>query len=115
MGVATDDGGDLGTDEGAASRGGGRQDADVRARVAKFAARYGDGVLAVVNQVGRSGARIVLIAPNGEFGDALASSLQAGRQICRDAGIEVRDWDRETTGLLAPSRVDRVRMGTRQR
>ncbi|MBN9610424.1 MAG: hypothetical protein J0I11_14040 [Actinobacteria bacterium] len=92
-----------------------RQDRDVETRLRAFAARHGDGVVAVINHVGRVGARIVVIAPSGEFGDALASSVDAATAICERLGLPVREWDRETTGLLAPSAADRVQMGTRRR
>ncbi len=92
-----------------------RQDRDVESRLRAFAARHGDGVIAVINHVGRVGARIVVIAPSGEFGDALASSVDAATAICERLGLPVRDWDRGTTGLLAPSAADRVQMGTRRR
>lgn len=91
-----------------------RQDADAETRIGRFAAAH-PGTIAVVDHVGRVGARVVVIAPSGEFGDALASSVQAGLAACEKAGIEVRQWDRETTGLLTPSQADRVRMGSRQR
>lgn len=93
----------------------GRQDRDVEERLRAFLKRHGDGVVAVINHVGRVGARIVVIAPDGEFGDALASSVDAASAICGRLGLPVREWDRETTGLLAPSQADRIEMGTRRR
>lgn len=76
---------------------------------------FGDGCLAVIDHVGRVGARIVVMAPSGEFGDVLASSTEAATEICARLDLPVREWDRETTSLLAPSAADRVRMGSRQR
>lgn len=92
-----------------------RQDADAAKRLRRFARDNGGDVVAVIDHVGRVGARVVLIAGSGEFGDALATSVGAATTICDRLSIPVRGWDRETTGLLAPSAADRVRMGTRRR
>lgn len=92
-----------------------RADSDAADRVERFMTGFGDGCVAVINHVGRVGARIVVMAPSGEFGDVLASSTEVATQICARFSLPVRDWDRETSGLLAPSDADRVTMGTRQR
>lgn len=96
-----------------------RQDSDaekrLRAFVAAAATDAGAGCVAVVDHVGRVGARITVIAPSGAFGDVLASSVAAAESICERAGLTVRPWDRETTGLLAPSAEDRIKMGARRR
>lgn len=107
--VSRGDNGDSG------DRGAIRQDADAEQRLRAFDKRAGGGCVAVVDHVGRVGARIVVIAPSGDFGDVLASSVAAAASICERVGLPVRPWDRETTGLLEPSADDRVRMGTRHR
>lgn len=90
-------------------------EADTERRLRAFVKDHGDGCLATVDHVGRVGARIVVIAPSGAFGDVLASSVAEAEALCERVGVPVRPWDRETTGLLAPSADDRVRMGTRRR
>lgn len=88
---------------------------DAESRLKSFISAHGEGCIAVINYVGRVGSRIVIIAPDGRFGDVLASSQQAAEEICTRLDLPVRQWDRETTGLLAPSEKDRVLMGSRQR
>ncbi len=85
-------------------------DVDAVAHLRVFASGHGGDAVAVVEYVGRVGARIVIIAPDGTFGDALASSAPAGIEVCRRAGIPVRSWDRELTALITPKPADRVRM-----
>lgn len=92
-----------------------RQDTDAETRLRAFVTAQGEDCVATVDHVGRVGARIVVIAPTGTFGDVLASSVSAAERICERVGVPVRPWDRETTGLLQPSADDRVRMGTRKR
>jgi hypothetical protein len=52
-------------------------DAETVGRLRDFAARCGGDAVAVIEHLGRVGARIVLIAPDGEFGDAVVSSVRA--------------------------------------
>ncbi len=52
--------------------------------------------MAVIENMGRFGARIIAIAPDRAFGDALVSSVEAAREVCVRAGLEIREWDRET-------------------
>lgn len=85
-------------------------DVDAVARLRAFASDHGGGAVAVVEYVGRVGARIVVIAPDGAFGDAMASSVPAGVEVCRRADIPIRSWDRELTSLITPQPADRVRM-----
>ncbi len=87
------------------------RDAEAVSRLRRFIAQNGDGSVGVIEHLGRVGARIVMIAPDGQFGDALARSVSAARQACALAGLPVREWDRELTSLLKPMPADRVRMG----
>ncbi len=76
-----------------------------------FVARHGGGGTAVISYVGRVGARIVVVAGDGAFGDAVVSSVDAGTEVCRQAGIPVADeWDRELSAAIRPSADDRRRM-----
>lgn len=74
-----------------------------------FQAERGTSV-AVVHHLGRSGARIVAIGPDGRFGDAVVESVAAAEQVCRRAGVELKSWDRETSGLVAITPADRKKM-----
>jgi shikimate 5-dehydrogenase len=90
-------------------------DDEAVARLRRFVAGHAGVSVAVVEHLGRAGARIVVIAESGEFGDVLASSPQAAQDICARGGLEVREWDRELTALISPTPADRVTMGRRQR
>jgi hypothetical protein len=75
-----------------------------------LAGHHGDGV-AVISYLGRVGARIVVVADDGAYGDAVASGVEAARRICSQAGIPVADgWTRELSAKIAPSPEDRRRM-----
>ncbi len=65
---------------------------------------------AVVNHLGRRGARIVVIAGDGTFGDAVVSSVDVATEVCARAGITVGSWDRETTARITPMPADRIKM-----
>jgi hypothetical protein len=86
-------------------------DADQVKRLSEFVAGHGGGGTAVINYLGRVGARIVVIADDGAFGDAVASGMTTAAQICEQAGIPVADgWNRELSAKIAPSPEDRRRM-----
>ena len=71
---------------------------------------HGKGV-AVISYLGRVGARIVVVADDGAFGDAVASSVEVATEICSQAGIPVADgWNRELSATIKPSAQDRRRM-----
>ena len=70
----------------------------------------GKGV-AVISYIGRVGARIVVVADDGAYGDAVASSVDVANEICSQAGITVADgWTRELSAKITPSAEDRRRM-----
>ena len=43
---------------------------------------HGGNGVAVINYMGRVGARIVVVAEDGAYGDAVASSVEAAAEIC---------------------------------
>jgi len=92
-------------------------DADARAvgRLREFAARFDGDEVAVIEHLGRVGARIVIVATDGQFGDVIVSSVTAARQVCERAGVQVGDWDRELTARVTPTPEDRRRMASRAR
>lgn len=68
-----------------------------------FAAAHG-GARAVVEYVGRRGARIVLLGQDGVWGDEFARDTGVARAACEQAGITVeKEWERELTQLMRPS------------
>lgn len=57
-----------------------------------------DGATAVIEHVGRRGARIVLVGADGTFGEAPAPATDVARAACHAAGVTVENgWDRELT------------------
>jgi hypothetical protein len=99
----------------------GRNEADVGAlagsdlaqvaRLRDFLTGHQGAGVAVISYLGRVGARIVVIADDGAFGDAVASSVAAATEICAQAAIPVADgWNRELSGRISPSAEDRRRM-----
>ena len=80
-------------------------------RLRDFRSGHDGTTVAVINYIGRVGARIVVIADDGAFGDAVASGVTAATEICSQAGIPVADgWNRELSAKITPSPEDRQRM-----
>jgi len=80
-------------------------------RLRAFVTAHGGPATAVIGYLGRSGARIVVVAGDGAFGDAIVSGIEAGAAVCEQAGIPVADgWDRELSAQITPSPADRQRM-----
>jgi len=78
-----------------------------------FAANH-DGATAVVEYVGRRGARIVLIGGDGAWEDQFASGTDVARQACASAGIPVENsWERELVAQMRPSPQRRQSMARR--
>ena len=69
-----------------------------------FAAGHG-GARAVIEYVGRRGARIVLVGRDGEWGDEFAPGTDVARMACETAGVEVEnEWERELMDLMRPNK-----------
>jgi len=68
-----------------------------------FAAGHG-GATAVIEYVGRRGARIVLVGQDGAWGDQFADSTDMARAACAKAGVNVENaWERELVEQMRPS------------
>src|SRR3712207_4080466 len=73
------------------------------AGIRSFAAMHG-GAKAVVEYVGKRGARIVLVGEDGTWGDQFAEGTDVARQACAKAGVEVEnEWERELMEQMRPS------------
>ena len=71
--------------------------------IKSFATVHG-GATAVVEYVGRRGARIVLVGEDGAFSDQFASGTDIARQACERAGVEVQnEWEQELNEQMRPS------------
>jgi len=86
-------------------------DAASAKRLQDFVAGHAGAGTAVINYLGRNGARIVVVADDGAFADAVVSGVVVAAEVCRQAGIQVADgWDRELSAKISPSPADRRRM-----
>lgn len=73
------------------------------ASLKSFAEVHG-GAKAIIEYVGRRGARIVLIGDDGSWGDQMASATDVARQACDQAGVPVeREWERDLIAKMRPS------------
>jgi fructose-specific phosphotransferase system component IIB len=71
-------------------------DTDLLADAIKEFASAHEGASAVVEYVGRRGARIVLAGSDGASADAFAPATDVARNACREAGIDVvNTWEKE--------------------
>src|SRR5262247_3642110 len=65
------------------------------ASIKSFASGHG-GAKAVIEYVGRKGARIVLVGEDGTWSDQFAEGTDIARQACENAGVAVQnEWERE--------------------
>jgi hypothetical protein len=71
--------------------------------IKSFAAEHG-GAKAVVEYVGKRGARIVLVGEDGEWSDQFAQDTNQARTACEHAGVAVEnEWERELLEQMRPS------------
>lgn len=80
-----------------------------------FVAAHGGAGTAVVEHLGRSRARVVVVAADGTWGDQVVTGVgpgtDAARAACDAAGIPVVDgWDRELSAAVRPSPAGWARM-----
>jgi len=73
------------------------------AGIKSFAGEHG-GAKAVIEYVGKRGARIVLVGEDGEWSDQFAVGTDVARQACDAAGVKVENaWERELIEQMRPS------------
>ena len=79
-------------------------DPTLTAEIKSFAVAH-SGAKAVIEYVGKKGARIVLVGEDGEWTDQFAPEGTAvARQACETAGVEVEnEWERELMEQMRPS------------
>jgi hypothetical protein len=78
-------------------------DTTLTAGIKSFAAGHG-GAKAVIEYLGKRGARIVLVGHDGEWGDQFADGTDVAREACESAGVEVEnEWERELMEQMRPS------------
>ena len=73
------------------------------AGIKAFASGHG-GATAVIEYVGKRGARIVLVGQDGTWGDQFAEATDVARAACEKAGVTVEnEWERELMEQIRPS------------
>ena len=78
-------------------------DTTLTAGIKTYAAGHG-GAKAVIEYVGKRGARIVLVGQDGEWSDQFADDTNVARKACESAGVEVEnEWERELLDQMRPS------------
>jgi hypothetical protein len=61
------------------------------------------GAKAVIEYVGRRGARIVLVGQDGVWSDRFAPATDVARKACANAGVVVQnEWERELIEQMRP-------------
>lgn len=76
-----------------------------------FVADHGKPVKAVVQRIGRAGARVVLVGDDGALGDVVVPSVETGEALIEAVdGVEAAKWDAETVGATVIGAEHRRRM-----
>ena len=90
---------------------------DTVATATAFVGEHGGSARAVVENLGRAGARVVLIGEDGMFGDLLVPGVAHGAALVEAVeGLSAAEWDNETTAALKIGSRHRHRMaGPRSR
>lgn len=71
--------------------------------IKSFASGHG-GATAVIEYMGRRGAKIVLVGEDGAWSDQFVSGTDIAREACEKAGVEVQnEWERELLEQMRPS------------
>jgi len=84
------------------------------AAAAAFVAKHGKPTLAVVENIGRAGARVVLVGADGALGDVMVPTEAAGAELAEKVdGLEASEWDRETVAATKIGPAHRRKMANR--
>jgi hypothetical protein len=78
--------------------------------VKAFVAAHGRPTRAVVERIGRAGARVVLVGNDGALGDIIVPDVATGEAVIAAAGAHAAEWDRETTAAAKIGPRHRRRM-----
>lgn len=83
-----------------------------RKSAAQFVAAHGTPSRAVVEPIGRVGARVVMVGADGAMGDVVVPSVEVGEALVEAVeGLETADWDSATVGAAEIGPAHRRRMG----
>ncbi|AHH97073.1 hypothetical protein GCM10010174_38380 [Kutzneria viridogrisea] len=76
-----------------------------------FVSAHGTPARAVVENIGRMGARVVLVGADGAMGDVVVADVATGEALCAAvADLEQSEWDRDTTAAAKIGAKHRRRM-----
>lgn len=75
-----------------------------------FVAAHGRPTRAVVEPIGRAGARLVLVGRDGAMGDIVVPDVATGEAVVAAAGAQAAEWDRDTTAATNIGPKHRRRM-----
>ncbi|WP_410654924.1 hypothetical protein [Amycolatopsis sp. lyj-112] len=76
-----------------------------------FVKRHGKPSRAVVENIGRIGARVVLVGADGALGDVVVASTEAGEALVEAVeDLEPAEWDSETVNATKIGAEHRRRM-----
>lgn len=76
-----------------------------------FVADHGKPAKAVVQRIGRAGARVVLVGDDGALGDVVVPSVETGEALIEAVdGVEAAEWDAETVSATVIGPEHRRRM-----
>ncbi|GAA2359012.1 hypothetical protein GCM10009854_41910 [Saccharopolyspora halophila] len=76
-----------------------------------FVADHGGAARAVVEGIGRMGARVVLVGEDGQLGDVMVPDVATGEALVEKVdGLTGSDWDADTTAALKIGAAHRRRM-----
>ncbi len=79
-----------------------------------FVAAHGKPVRAVVENIGRAGARVVLVGRDGAMGDVLLPDVASAEAVVAAVSdLDRHDWDRETTAAVKIGAAHRHKMAGR--
>ena len=96
----------------------GVSDQTTQKRIAEFVRAHGKpgtAVRAVVEPIGRSGARIVLVGADGAMGDVMAKDVEAATKAVEAVdNVEQAEWDRETIASTKIGPAHRRKMAKMQ-
>ncbi|QGK69737.1 hypothetical protein GIY23_09595 [Allosaccharopolyspora coralli] len=81
------------------------------ARAKAFVDEHGGEGRAVVQNLGRTGARIVLIGADGAFGDVVVADVATGESVIEAVeNLTASEWDAQTTAALTIGPAHRKKM-----
>lgn len=96
----------------------GVSDQTTQKRIADFVKAHGKpgtAVKAVVEPIGRAGARIVLVGADGAMGDIVTEDVESATAAVEAAAdVEAAEWDRETTAATKIGPAHRRKMAKMQ-